>query len=144
MQSLRLVVGVFTTFSVLGTEAALVKAVEQSLRKVCGFEGFGVTVRRVLFEEGQSRRRVAEGPITGVVVREGVRFEVTDVGVEVGLEVVFEVDLEDLCACEAPTPPPIAAPITMTDTTANMIQNVFGASPHSFEGCFWGTTSGYA
>ena len=139
MQSLRLVVCVFTTFSVLGTEAALRKSVEQSLRKVWGFEGLGETVRRVLFEEGQSRRRVADGPITGVVVREGVRFEVAEVGgAELVLESVFDVDfVEDLCDCEAPTPPPTAAPITMTEMMAKTIQNVFGARPHSFCGAGW-------
>jgi hypothetical protein len=56
----------------------------------------------VLFEEGQSRRRVAEGPTTGVVVKEGVRFVVVVIGVvEFEFEFESEEDL-DLCDCAAP------------------------------------------
>lgn len=56
----------------------------------------------MLFEEGQSRRRVAEWPTTGVVVKEGVRFVVVDIGVvEFEFEFESEEDL-DLCDCAAP------------------------------------------
>jgi len=58
--------------------------VPQILRKDMEVPGLMV---RVLFEEGQSRRSVAEGPTTGVVVRLGVESEVAGVGVVDELEV---------------------------------------------------------
>jgi hypothetical protein len=44
VQSSRVVVRVSTTFSVMGTEAALTKATPQILRKVCGLKAEGETV----------------------------------------------------------------------------------------------------
>jgi hypothetical protein len=94
-----------------------------------------------LFEEGQSRRRVAEGPMTGVVVRLGEESEVVGVGV---VEFAFVFELELLWDTAAPTPPPTAAPITTIETPAKIIQKVFGLRPHSFcggggrlGGCSW-------
>ena len=48
----------------------------------------------VLFEEGQSRRRVEVGPTTGVVVREGVESEVVGVGVVEMDPLELEVEIE--------------------------------------------------
>ena len=78
-----------------------------------------------MFEEGQSRRRVAEGPTTGVVVKEGVRFVAVDIGVEFEFEFESEEDL-DLCDC--------AAPITTIEMIPKTTQKVFGLRPHSFCG----------
>lgn len=50
-------------------------------------------VRRVLFEEGQSRRRVAEGPSTGVVVTLGMESEVVGVGVVNELKLDLELEV---------------------------------------------------
>lgn len=147
MQSFREVVGTFTMITSWGTEGALIMVAEQNLRKDCGLVGLGELVKRVPFEEGQSRRRVAEGPITGVVVRLGVRLGVwlgvtptmADVlGVrltvdEVGVDIRFEFELL-LCDRVAPTPPPTAAPITTTKIITKTIQNTFGVRPHSFRG----------
>lgn len=47
-----------------------------------------------MFEEGQSRKRVEEGPTTGVVVKEGVRFVAVDIGVEFEFEFESEEDLD--------------------------------------------------
>jgi hypothetical protein len=87
----------------------------------------------VLFEEGQSRRRVAEEPTTGVVVKEGVRFVAVDIGVEFEFEFESEEDL-DLCDCASPTPHPTAAPITAIEMIPKTTQKVFGLRPHSFCG----------
>jgi hypothetical protein len=100
----------------------------------------------VSFEEGQSRRRVVEGPTTFVVV-----IAVLVVLFVVGEEVVVPVDCEDivvkLCGdgvveliigawlfffdeVLAPTPPPIAAATTIMTMTASTKQKVFAATPH--------------
>ena len=87
----------------------------------------------MLFEEEQSRRRVAEGPMTGVVVKLGEELEVVGVGV-VEFEFDFVFELELLWDTAAPTPPPTAAPITTIETPAPIIQKVFGLRPQSFCG----------
>jgi hypothetical protein len=88
MQSLRDVVVVSTTLAPL---MVFRNVVPQILRK--DIEVPGLMVRRVLFEEGQSRRSVAEDHTTGVVVRLGVESEVVGVGVvdELKLELELEV-----------------------------------------------------
>jgi len=86
IQSLRLVVVVSTTLAPL---MAFRNVVPQILRK--DMEVPGLMVRRVLFEEGQSRRRVAEGPTTGVVVRLGVESEVVGDGAVDELKLELEV-----------------------------------------------------
>jgi len=88
----------------------------------------------VLFEEGQSRRGVAEGSTTGVVVKEGVRFVVVDIGVEFEFEFESEKDL-DSCDC--------AAPITTIEMIPKTTQKVFGSRPHSFCGGGGGAAAGY-
>lgn len=95
MQSSSEVVGSFG-YAAVGSRGERTRLAEQSLRKVWGMR-CGVLVKRVLFEEGQSRTRVAEGRTR--VVRLAETPEVVEIEfVELDIEDV-EVGREDWEVC---------------------------------------------
>lgn len=94
----------------------------------------------MLFDEGQSRRSVCDGPAIVVVERETVEGPVVvgvvgkdeeetpeDAGADAGAD--DDDDADDLLESVPPTPPPTAAPMTTTVATARTIQNVFRLRP---------------
>lgn len=104
----------------------------------------------MLFEEGQSRRRVVVGPATSVVVTAvAVEAEVIKavdcISLPVEAEVAVGISTERLEVTDAlllfadslpPTTPPAAAPITSIEPMIAIIQNAFGARPHiRLRGC---------
>jgi hypothetical protein len=125
---------------------------------------FVVTVKIVLLDEGQSRRRVALGPTmvvvatlsvdVGVTVGEGVDDEVdvdtdAEFGVDVDADVSVAEEPDNDCAdvtpvvsffeARAPPTPPAIAATTATSAMIAIIQNVLFLKPHIVRGwsCSW-------